>query len=87
MAFKQDESFDADQNPELEVAVELSPGTAPTPPLEGSIAASVRSALLRLNSEFSSYTPEARKTPAVRLLATGDPEYFPPGVKHRYTRT
>jgi len=78
--------LDDDQNPELEIVVELAPGTEATVGLAASVAASVRSALLRLNSEFRSYTPEARRTPAIRLLTAGDPGYFPPGVKHRYTR-
>ena len=32
------------------------------------------------------YTPPERRTPRIRLLPLGDPEYFPIGVKHRYTR-
>jgi phenylacetate-CoA ligase len=78
---------DDDQNPELDIAVELAPGAEAPADLAGAVAASIREALLRLNSEFGSYTPEARKTPAVRLLSAGDPKYFPTGVKHRYTRS
>jgi hypothetical protein len=42
--------------------------------------------LLRLNSEFGAYVPEALRRPRVALRPFGDPEYFPIGVKHRYTR-
>jgi len=50
------------------------------------IAASVRRELERLNSEFANYAPSERRTPRVALRALGDAEYFPIGVKHRYTR-
>jgi phenylacetate-CoA ligase len=46
-----------------------------TPPLLG-----------RLNGESAPYVPEAHQTPEIELRQAGDPEYFPPGVKHRYTR-
>jgi phenylacetate-CoA ligase len=50
------------------------------------VAESVVTQLRRLNSEFAHYTPPERQAPRVALLPNGDPEYFPPGVKHRYTR-
>lgn len=77
---------DADQNPRLAVVVELLAGQAGTEALEHDVAASVQRALERLNSEFSSYVPAEQRTPRVRLLPCGHPEYFPVGVKHRYTR-
>lgn len=46
----------------------------------------VRAELERLNSEFAHYVPADRRTPRVRFRPPGDPEYFPVGVKHRYTR-
>jgi phenylacetate-CoA ligase len=46
----------------------------------------VRDEIERQNSEFRSYVPDARRTPEVVLLPNGHPEYFPRGVKHRYTR-
>jgi phenylacetate-CoA ligase len=30
--------------------------------------------------------PPEYQTPQVTLLPAGDPDYFPVGVKHRYTR-
>jgi phenylacetate-CoA ligase len=43
--------------------------------------------LRRLNSEFAHYVPAGDQQPQVTLLPAGDPEYFPRGVKHRYTRS
>jgi phenylacetate-CoA ligase len=78
---------DADQNPRLGLSVELLPGQAPSAALAADVAASVQRELERLNSEFKSYTPPERRLPQVRLLPHADPDYFPLGVKHRYTRS
>jgi phenylacetate-CoA ligase len=80
-------AHDADQNPVLDIAVELLPGQASSPPLERDVAASVQRELERLNSEFKNYAPAERRVPHIRLLAHADPSYFPVGVKHRYTRS
>jgi phenylacetate-coenzyme A ligase PaaK-like adenylate-forming protein len=79
-------THDGEQNAALSLAVELCAGTSPSAELAGAIARSVRAHIERQNSEFASYAPAERRTPAVRLLPLGDPDYFPPGVKHRYTR-
>ena len=70
----------------LHIAVELLPGIEPEVAMEHLIAASIRTQLLRLNSEFANYTPAERQLPRITLRAFADPEYFPAGVKHRYTR-
>lgn len=70
----------------LHIAVELLPGLACGDGDAGAIAESIRRQLLRLNSEFANYVPPARQSPQVELRAFADPEYFPAGVKHRYTR-
>ncbi|MDD2758847.1 MAG: phenylacetate--CoA ligase family protein [Methylomonas sp.] len=70
----------------LHIAVELLPGTDETAGMVTMIAESIKNQLLRLNSEFANYTPTERQLPRVTLHAFGDPEYFPAGVKHRYTR-
>jgi len=49
-------------------------------------AASIRRELCRLNSEFAHYVPADRQSPDVELRPADDPEFFPAGVKHRYTR-
>lgn len=70
----------------LRLTVELAAGVAPVDGLAARIAASVQRELLRLNSEFANYTPVERQRPEVVLRPFGDPDYFPVGVKHRYTR-
>jgi phenylacetate-CoA ligase len=73
---------DAGHDLKLRVTVELA-GTAGDP---ATLAESIRTQLVRLNSEFANYVPEERQLPEVILKPAGDPEYFPIGVKHRYTR-
>jgi phenylacetate-CoA ligase len=74
---------DADRDRSLRVVVETAPGQTAD---AQAIAESVRAQLLRLNSEFAHYVPVERQLPEVVLRPAGDPEYFPIGVKHRYTR-
>ena len=75
---------DADRDRRLRVTVELAPGQDGDP---GVLAASIRTQLLRLNSEFAHYVPAERQLPEVVVRPAGDPDYFPVGVKHRYTRS
>jgi phenylacetate-CoA ligase len=70
----------------LYIAVELLPSVMADAGIEESAASSVRAQLLRLNSEFANYVPSAKQMPRIELRPFGDPEYFPVGVKHRYTR-
>ncbi|HEY9749429.1 MAG TPA: phenylacetate--CoA ligase family protein, partial [Allocoleopsis sp.] len=77
---------DANQNSLLSVVVELAPGVVADGEKQQAIAASIQTHLKRLNSEFANYVPAEYQLPQVTLLPMGDPEYFPVGVKHRYTR-
>lgn len=70
----------------LTVTVELAPGERPSEEIAQAAGASILAQLLRLNSEFAAYVPAGRQMPFVRLREAGDPDYFPPGAKHRYTR-
>jgi phenylacetate-CoA ligase len=76
----------ADRDKTLHVVVELSPGVEATAEMARVIGTSIRNQLLRLNSEFANYVPLAQQAVQVILRSSGDPEYFPAGVKHRYTR-
>lgn len=78
------ESADGDKY--LSVTVELLPGATVDDEKCRIIAESVKAQLLRLNSEFANYTPPDKQLPQVTLRPFEDPEYFPAGVKHRYTR-
>lgn len=75
-----------DRNQSLSIVVELAPTVESSMEKQQAIADSIRHHLQRLNSEFANYVPPAQQTPEVKLTATGDPDYFPVGVKHRYTR-
>lgn len=77
---------DADKNRFLAVVVELAPGMEGSEEKSQAIAASIQSQLLRLNSEFANYVPPEYQMLQITLALTADPEYFPIGVKHRYTR-
>ncbi|MEV7006570.1 phenylacetate--CoA ligase family protein [Streptosporangium sp. NPDC051022] len=77
---------DEERDRRLAVTVELAPGVRGSDETVRLVGHSVLAQLRRLNSEFAAYVPPARQLPAVRLRETGDPEYFPPGAKHRYTR-
>ncbi|GIF77723.1 phenylacetate--CoA ligase family protein [Asanoa siamensis] len=84
--FVQEVGADQDHNPYLGVVVELAPGVTAGPEHAEEIARAIRERLLVTNSEFANYVPVERQLPRVRLLATGDVDYFPPNVKHRYSR-
>jgi phenylacetate-CoA ligase len=75
-----------DEDPSLQVTVELARDVLPEGTLAESLARSIRAETERVNSEFLHYAPADRRTPIVVLLPFGHPEYFPTGVKHRYTR-
>ncbi|MEV4100668.1 phenylacetate--CoA ligase family protein [Nonomuraea sp. NPDC049649] len=77
---------DSRRDRHLTVTVELAPGEQPSDGTAEAVGASILAQLRRLNSEFAHYVPEARQSPVIRLRKTGDPDYFPPGAKHRYTR-
>jgi phenylacetate-CoA ligase len=77
---------DDDRNAYLAIVVELRQSVAPSDDKLRAIADSVLHHLRRLNSEFAHYVPAERQPPRVALAPAGDPEYFPVGVKHRYTR-
>lgn len=77
---------DSDHNRLLTIDVELAPGHSGSTDLAERVAESIQRELLRLNSEFAHYVPTERQRPVIRLHPHADPEYFPAGVKHRYTR-
>jgi phenylacetate-CoA ligase len=65
---------DADQNPSLDVAVELLPGQSSSAALAADVATSIQRELERLNSEFKNYAPPERRRPSVRPLRHADPD-------------
>ncbi|MBN8560270.1 MAG: phenylacetate--CoA ligase family protein [Leptolyngbya sp. UWPOB_LEPTO1] len=77
---------DDDRNSIFSIVVELAPNVTASEEKQQAIAIAILQQLQRLNSEFANYVPQAYQLPQITLKTTGDPEYFPPGVKHRYTR-
>jgi len=75
-----------DRDRQLTIAVELSSRTEASNPLRDSVADEILQQLLVQNSEFGSYVPEPRQRPLVTLWPMAHPDYFPTGVKHRYSR-
>jgi phenylacetate-CoA ligase len=76
----------ADDKPRLTVTVELAKDATGDDAFGDQVAAAILAQLRRLNSEFANYVPAEFQKPAVTLYPTGHPEYFPVGVKHRYSR-
>lgn len=76
----------ADRNEALSIAVELLPGVAGDEAKSAAIADAILQQLRRLNSEFANYVPAEFQPPRIALKPFGDAEWFPAGVKHRYTR-
>jgi phenylacetate-CoA ligase len=75
-----------DKNRFLKVTVELAPGVEESEEKVQLAIDSILTQLQRLNSEFANYVPVEYQTPQITLKSHGDAEYFPIGVKHRYTR-
>lgn len=73
-------------DPRLEVHVELAAGVAAAALDRAQVEHCLLEELRRLNSEYAHYVPAERQRPRVQFHAQGDPEWFPTGVKHRYTR-
>jgi phenylacetate-CoA ligase len=72
----------SDQDPALRVVVELAQNVATCARPRARYTDRDRA----VNSEFLHYVPSERRTPVVELLPLGHPDYFPVGVKHRYSR-
>ena len=75
-----------DRNEALSLVVELLPEIGADKAKSDAIAEAVVIQLRRLNSEFSNYVPAEYQRLLITLKSHGDPEWFPVGVKHRYTR-
>jgi phenylacetate-CoA ligase len=77
---------DADKNRRFSVVVELALKVEASEEKKEAIATSIHRQLCRVNSEFANYVPHDAQRPEITLLPLGDREYFPIGVKHRYSR-
>lgn len=77
---------DVAQNRQLWIRVELAAQIAPAEVDVEAIAQSIWQQLRQSNSEFANYVPGDRQVPVIVLCSLADPEWFPQGVKHRYSR-
>ena len=77
---------DANRDAGFLVVVELARGIESRESLADRVGASIVQGLLRLNSEYGAYVPPSRREPSIELRPAGDPDCFPPGIKHRWTR-
>lgn len=84
--FVQEIMEDENRDRHLLVTVELALDRPDDPILVDRLADQIQARLTSLNSEFAHYVPPERQRPRIRLRPPGDPDYFPPGVKHRYSR-
>jgi phenylacetate-CoA ligase len=78
---------DENGNRFLSVVVELAPDVEPDLNKAQHISQSILAQLRRLNSEFANYVPTEYQQPRIDLKQMGDPDFFPIGVKHKYTRS
>jgi phenylacetate-CoA ligase len=81
-------THDAERRERLRIHVELVPGLAPdrAADLRPLLAHVIPEQVRRQNSEFANYAPPEAQVPEIVLHAAGDPAWFAPGLKHRYTR-
>lgn len=77
---------DENRNLRFKITVELIPRAEPDSAKKKKIGESVLASLLLINSEYKNYVPAEYHVPEIELRKAGDSEYFPIGVKHRYTR-
>jgi phenylacetate-CoA ligase len=75
---------DEGRDTHLRIVVELARGSTRDDGLAASLAQSIAGTLERLSSEYAAYVPPAKRVPRVELRGSGDTEYFPVGVKHRW---
>jgi phenylacetate-CoA ligase len=72
--------------PRLTIAIELAKEAIGDDAFAETVAVAILAQIRRTNSEFANYVPTQYQKPLVTLYPTGDPAYFPVGVKHRYSR-
>jgi phenylacetate-CoA ligase len=72
--------------PRFTVALELADKEATDPTRIDLAEREILDTLLTRNSEYANYVSKDDQRPVVTLWSKGHPDYFPVGVKHRYSR-
>ena len=74
------------ERPRFTVAIELADKEAADPTRIDLAESEILATLLANNSEYANYVSKDDQRPVVSLWSKGHPDYFPIGVKHRYSR-
>lgn len=74
------------ERPRFTVAIELADKEAADPTRIELAEREILETLLTHNSEYANYMSQDDQRPVVTLWSKGHPDYFPVGVKHRYSR-
>ena len=74
------------ERPRFTVAIELADKEAADPTRIELAEREILDTLLAHNSEYANYVSKEDQQPIVSLWSKGHPDYFPVGVKHRYSR-
>ena len=74
------------ERPRFTVAVELADKEGADPTRIELAEREILETLLTHNSEYANYVSKDDQRPVVTLWSKGHPDYFPVGVKHRYSR-
>lgn len=72
--------------PRFTVAIEMADKESADPTRIDLAEREILDTLLAHNSEYANYVSKGDQRPVVTLWSKGHPEYFPAGVKHRYSR-
>jgi phenylacetate-CoA ligase len=74
------------ERPRFTVAIELADKEGADPTRIDLAEREILDTLLTHNSEYANYVSKEDQRPLVTLWSKGHPDYFPAGVKHRYSR-
>ena len=74
------------ERPRFTVAIELADKEAADPTRIELAEREILDTLVTHNSEYANYVSKDDQRPVVTLWSKGHPDYFPVGVKHRYSR-
>ncbi len=86
--FTMQTKLDAKQNQFLEIHIELLPNATRSQEMEEKIVAAIVRTLIEDNAEYRFLQKDhpERYKPIIRLHPYGEPEYFPEGIKQKWTR-
>jgi phenylacetate-coenzyme A ligase PaaK-like adenylate-forming protein len=74
------------ERPRFTIAIELADKESADPTRIDLAEREILDTLLSHNSEYANYVSKEDQRPLVTLWSKGHPDYFPVGVKHRYSR-